>query len=72
MSKLLKLEEVQAKIGCIGRTTIWKLEKDGLFPKRRALTKKLVRWEESEIDEWIKARDKSAGFMPEISRKTKE
>jgi len=69
MSKLLRLEAVQAKIGGLCRTTIWKLEKDGLFPKRRALTKKIVGWDESEIDAWIQSRDQRAGFMPDIRRK---
>jgi prophage regulatory protein len=71
MSKLLNFEEFKAKIGSICRTTIWKLEKDGLFPKRRALTDKIVRWDESEIDAWIQSRDKNAGFMPDIRRKQK-
>ena len=71
MSKLLNFEEVQAKIGGICRTTISKLEKDGVFPKRRALTDKIVRWDESEIDAWIQSRGKRAGFKPDISRKPK-
>ena len=71
MSKLLKFEDIQAKIG-VCRATIWKLEKAGLFPKRRALTEKLVRWDESEIDAWIQSREKKPGFMPNIRRKSKD
>jgi len=65
MAKLLRLEAVQAKIGGLCRTTIWKLEKDGLFPKRRALTKKIVGWDESEIDVWIQSRDQKVRIHTE-------
>ena len=71
MAKILRLEAVQAKVGGLCRTTIWKLEKKGLFPKRRALTDKIVGWDEKEINEWIKSRDLKAGFTPNICRKVK-
>ena len=71
MSKLIRLEDVQAKIGGICRTTIWNLEKKGQFPKRRMITPKIVVWDESEIDAWIQSRGKNAGLTPDISRKTK-
>ena len=71
MAKLLRLEDVQEKIGGLCRTTIWKLEKDGLFPKRRSLTKKNVRWDESEIDAWIKSRARGAGLKPDIRHTAK-
>jgi len=71
MAKILRLEAVQAKICGLCRTAIWKLERDGLFPKRRALTKKIVGWDESEIDVWIQSSDQKAGFMSNIHRKAK-
>ena len=71
MARILRLEAVQAKIGGLCRTTIWKLEKEGQFPKRRALTTKIVGWDEKEINEWIKSRDPQAGFTPNIHRKPK-
>jgi prophage regulatory protein len=71
MSKLIRIEEVQAKIGGICRTTIWKLEKNGLFPKRRMITPKAVGWDESEIDAWIQSRNKKAVSTPDIRRKPK-
>jgi prophage regulatory protein len=71
VSKLIRIEDVQAKIGGICRTTIWKLEKNGLFPKRRMITPKNVVWDESEIDAWIQSRNKKAVSTPDISRQTK-
>jgi len=71
MARILRFEAVQAKVGGLCRTTIWKLEKKGQFPKRRALTSKIVGWDEKEINEWIRSRDPKAGFTPNIRRKAK-
>ena len=64
MLKLLRLPDVQAKIGGLSRITIWRLERKGLFPKRRVVTPKVVVWVETEIDAWIQSRDQGHGFMP--------
>jgi len=64
MAQLLRFPGVQAKTGGLSRTTIWRLERDGLFPKRRLLTGKIVAWDEGEIDEWIKSRSKEFGPAP--------
>ncbi len=72
MANLLRLSGVQAKTGGLSRTTIWRLERDGLFPKRRLVTGKMVAWDESEVDEWIKSRNKECGPMPSRSLKVAE
>ena len=64
MAKLLRLTCVQAKIGGLSRSTIWRLERKGLFPKRRLVTGKIVAWDESEIDEWIASRRQEFGPVP--------
>jgi prophage regulatory protein len=64
MAKLLRFPGVQVKTGGLSRTTIWRLERDGLFPKRRLLTGKIVAWDEAEIDEWIKSRIQEVGPAP--------
>jgi prophage regulatory protein len=64
MAKLLRFPGVQVKTGGLSRTTIWRLERDGLFPKRRLLTGKIVAWDEAEIDEWIKSRSREFGPAP--------
>jgi prophage regulatory protein len=50
---LLKIREVEAKTG-LDHVTIWRLEREGLFPRRRTITCRAVRWVEAEIDQWIK------------------
>lgn len=53
--KIMKKSEVVKKVG-LSPVTIWRLEKDGKFPRRRQLSERRVGWVESEIDDWIKAR----------------
>jgi len=40
----------------LGRTTLWRLERSGEFPARRALTETISGWLSSEIDTWLAAR----------------
>lgn len=51
--RALRQQEVSDKTG-MARSTIYKLEQQGKFPKRRKFGTKAVRWLESEVDEWIK------------------
>ncbi len=37
-------------------STIWRMEKSGLFPKRLKIGGNSVGWLKSEIDEWIETR----------------
>jgi prophage regulatory protein len=37
----------------ISRTTIWRLEKNGLFKKRIQLTQNRVGWDLGDIERWI-------------------
>jgi len=64
MSRLLRLDDVLAKIGGLSRSTIYRLERDGFFPKRRVIKPKIVRWDETEIDNWIKAQTTGCGLIP--------
>ena len=72
MAKLLRFPGVQVKTGGLSRTTIWRLERDGQFPKRRLLTGKIVAWDEAEIDEWIKSRSQEFGPAPARGAKEME
>ncbi len=40
----------------LSRTTIWRLEQAGKFPRRRQLTPGRVGWLESEVLEWMESR----------------
>src|SRR5215207_4612599 len=38
-------------------TTVWRLERQGLFPKRMRISHKRVAWKAQEVDDWIAARE---------------
>ena len=64
MSNLLRFPAVQDKTGGLSRTTIWRLEREGFFPKRRVITPHTVAWNEDEIDAWIQSRNEGVGRVP--------
>lgn len=41
------------KIVPLSKTSIWRMERDGIFPKRRKMGKKLVVWLRSEVENWL-------------------
>jgi len=45
-----------ASLTGLSKSTRWRLEKDGGFPKRRQLSRKSVGWLATEIEEWIQTR----------------
>ena len=49
----------------LSRTTIWRMEKDDLFPKRRRISVGAVGWINHEIDEWIESRTIVGGSREE-------
>ncbi len=53
--EILRFPAVQQATG-LSRTTIWRLERDGLFPRRRQLSANTVGWPRCEVDDWISAR----------------
>ncbi|MDX2469735.1 MAG: AlpA family phage regulatory protein [SAR324 cluster bacterium] len=38
----------------LSRTTIWRLERKGVFPKRVQISARAVGWKLSEVQDWIK------------------
>lgn len=58
--RYLRVPEVQQRTQ-LARTTIWRLERNDEFPKRRRLSKNAVGWIESEIEAWIESREKVGG-----------
>jgi prophage regulatory protein len=50
--RLIRLPEVIAKTG-LSKTTIWRYEKSGLFPKRHKITSRTMAWKLSDIDAYI-------------------
>ena len=56
MNDRIILEAERRKKTGVSRTTAWRMEKEGKFPKRRKVSDGLVGWLESELDEWIESR----------------
>ncbi len=53
--KLLTQKQVVDLVG-LSRTTIWRLERSGQFPRRRQVSTKAVRWNLAEILDWMNSR----------------
>jgi len=53
--RLIRSSEVVKKVG-LSRITLWRMEREGQFPKRRRLGLGAVGWLEHEIDDWIESR----------------
>jgi len=50
--KLIRIKDVMDRTG-LGRSTVYKYMKLGLFPKSVNLTTRAVAWVESEVEAWI-------------------
>lgn len=53
--RILRVRDVTERVG-LGRTSLWRKERDGEFPRRRVIGGGIVGYLESEIDEWIRTR----------------
>jgi prophage regulatory protein len=54
-TRMLRLEAVTSLIG-LQKSTLYKLEAEGRFPKRRKLTERSSAWREDEVLAWIESR----------------
>lgn len=52
LSRLIRWSEL-SRITGLGRTTIWRREKQGRFPKKVDLGGGLVAWREDQVQEWL-------------------
>lgn len=53
--ELLRFNAVRKRVS-LSRTTVWRLEKAGQFPKRRQISSNCVGWSATELDKWIATR----------------
>lgn len=53
--RILRMQEVQDIVG-VSRTTLWRMENKGDFPRRVPLGASSVGWLKSDIEAWLKAR----------------
>ena len=52
---IMRAAEVIALVG-VSRTTLWRMERDGTFPKRVQLSTRAVGWRREAVERWIKDR----------------
>ena len=50
--RLLRFGEVRQRTG-LSRSTIWRMERSGGFPRRVKVSVNVVAWREDEVSEWI-------------------
>jgi prophage regulatory protein len=58
--RYVRAPELTRKTG-LSLSTIWRLERDKQFPRRRALGPNSVGWLESEISNWLSSRPIAGG-----------
>ena len=50
--RFIRFATVRDRTG-LSRSTIWRLERQGAFPKHRRISTNAVGWLEQEINEWV-------------------
>lgn len=53
--RFIRQPEITERTG-LSRTTIWRQERQGKFPKRRKISENAVGWLESEITGWFESK----------------
>lgn len=54
-ARLLRFPTVRERTG-LSRSTIWRLERRGEFPRHRRISANVVAWVETEVVDWIQSR----------------
>jgi prophage regulatory protein len=54
-ARLLRFPTVRERTG-LSRSTIWRLERRGEFPRHRRISANVVAWVETEVVDWIHSR----------------
>lgn len=50
--RLLRQAEVRQRVG-LSRSSLWRWEREGKFPRRRRIGRNTVGWMESEVDAFV-------------------
>jgi len=53
--RFMRFPAVRARTG-LSRSTIWRLERHGGFPRHRRISKNAVAWVENEVIAWMRAK----------------
>jgi len=51
--RYIRFKELRQRVP-LGRTTIWKMMREGQFPQSRRIGKMATAWLENEVEDWIK------------------
>jgi prophage regulatory protein len=62
-TRLLRLPQVIDRTG-LGKTKLYELQKDGLFPMRIKITAHAVAWIEEEVETWIAGKVAESRALP--------
>ena len=62
-TRLLRLPQVIDRTG-LGKTKLYELQKDGLFPMRIKITAHAVAWIEEEVEIWIAGKVAESRALP--------
>jgi prophage regulatory protein len=65
--RFIRFKELRQRIP-LGRTTIWKMMREGRFPQSRRIGKMAAAWLESEVEDWMK---KNAGIQEGLTKEHK-
>jgi prophage regulatory protein len=55
--RILRWKDLHARTG-LSRSTVWRCERRGVFPRRIQLTARTVGWLEDEVRDWLSTRDR--------------
>lgn len=50
--RLLRWSQVQQMVG-LSKSTIWRMEREGQFPRRRLIGQRAVGWYTDEVQKWL-------------------
>jgi prophage regulatory protein len=53
--RFLRFPAVRARTG-LSRSTIWRLERQGGFPRHRRISRNAVAWVEDEVTDWMRSK----------------
>lgn len=65
--KIMRMEEVIQRVQ-LSRTTIWRMERQGLFPSRIRIGAKAVGWLEEDIQLWLGKRPRGMTLTENLHR----
>jgi len=67
--RLIRRAELKRRVP-YSLTHVWRLEREGQFPKRIVIGENRVAWDEAEVDAWIEARIR-AGRDKKLARRVR-